>query len=177
MNIPQFRADVNERLSVLRQKYQDGFVFLLSLHNSEHNSTAGVVSQVSVDNAAPLLVKRTHRELTPDEVVAFLESEGRQAEARRQADINAARRQFLHMIGANQVQGPEFYSAPEVAKLVADAVKAQVKPGEPAKPEPEKPIQALDSKSALDRSADIAQSIAKEAQPAKPDVKYDIKKN
>lgn len=57
--------------ATLAPQFPDGFCMVMSIANRERNSTAGRAVEVTVKQAAKLIVEKTHRLATPDEIEVF----------------------------------------------------------------------------------------------------------
>jgi hypothetical protein len=90
MNIKAFRIDVQKTLLELQRDHHSGYCYITSLHDSQRQQIAGVVTEVSLQNAARHLCERSAQLSTPEEIQAY---QARCAENRQQ--IVAAGRRHL----------------------------------------------------------------------------------
>jgi hypothetical protein len=72
MDIPAYRAKIRKQHAELQAAYQTGFLHVVSLKNVTHSTTAGRVVQVSILDAAKLIVDATHRPATAEEIQGFM---------------------------------------------------------------------------------------------------------
>jgi hypothetical protein len=75
MNVRVYWAQHAVELAKLQEAHPVGCVFLTSLDDSEHNTTAGTVAEVRNYEAAGFLVKKSHRISTASEIAAHRETE------------------------------------------------------------------------------------------------------
>jgi hypothetical protein len=90
MNLKAFRRDVNRKLEELQRDHPSGYVYLTSLHDSQRQQIAGVVTEVSLPNAARHLCERSAELSTPQEIEGY-----RQKCEETRATISAASKRHL----------------------------------------------------------------------------------
>src|SRR4051812_12289705 len=70
-SIAQFAQAAAKIRGELDEQFPDGFLYVTSLDNFAKLTTPGTVTQVSNDSAARLIVDKTHKVSTPDEIAGF----------------------------------------------------------------------------------------------------------
>lgn len=97
MDVKQFWQDVVKKMQEISPDHSDGVIYLVSRHNREKNTTAGMICTARVEHAAECLVNNTHDLATPEQIRAFKE---RQEGAKKQilnAEISK-RQQFVMVV-------------------------------------------------------------------------------
>jgi hypothetical protein len=94
--------EVSEQRKKLEQQFPQGFCYIVSLDNLGKGTTAGSVSQVSVQLAAKFLVDATHELLDADDVLAHEAAEAERRKGIAKDDGAAIKRRVRSMLGDNR---------------------------------------------------------------------------
>ncbi len=73
MDVRQYWQDVVQKMREIGPDHPDGIVYLISRHNREKNTTAGMVCTASIEHAAECLVNNTHDLAAPEQIRAHKE--------------------------------------------------------------------------------------------------------
>lgn len=120
--------DIKEKLQELTKQYPQGCLLMVSLRNTDKNTTAGQFTEVSLAKAAEHLVDGTYRMTTEDEQKAYVKSQDETREALRVANVESARRHFGAIM--NIPMDIPVAVAPVVAPVPAPVRPPVVKPSE-----------------------------------------------
>lgn len=75
MNSQQYYSDLHAKTNALAVTHADGCLLVVSVANLLRGTTPGNICEVTVDNAARLLLDGTHREATAEEIRAYQEAQ------------------------------------------------------------------------------------------------------
>jgi hypothetical protein len=93
MNRTDYFSAIKQQLTALTSQFSDGACLVVSIAIPGRRGTAGNICEVTLDNAARLLVEGTHRLASTEESHAFREEQ--QLKGAPNGDpLEAARRQF-----------------------------------------------------------------------------------
>jgi hypothetical protein len=102
MDTQMYYATLRAQRETLAKAHPSGYLLVVSLDDPQRNVTPGAVCEVSVGDAARLLIDRTHRVATPDEVNAYQNRQGVEQSRIRRDDLDRVREQFKHIMGATR---------------------------------------------------------------------------
>lgn len=98
MTSQQYYSDLRAKTNALAAQYPDGCLLVVSVANLLRGTTPGNICEVTVDNAARLILEGTHREATAEEIRAY--EEGQEFRRAPVSDpLETARRQFGLLTG------------------------------------------------------------------------------
>jgi hypothetical protein len=90
MDVKQHNQDIADAVRELSPRYPDDTVIVMSLTNRDRNSTAGRVVEVNVKQAAKLVVEKTHRLATAEEIEAFKSRNDNEKKRIEQSELKRA---------------------------------------------------------------------------------------
>ena len=94
MDTQMYYAALREQRETLAKVNPSGYLLVISLDDPQRNVTPGAVCEVSTADAARLLLDRTHRVCTPDEVQAYRDRQGATRARTQRDDLDRVREQF-----------------------------------------------------------------------------------
>jgi hypothetical protein len=97
MTSEEYYSDLRAKTVTLAARHPDGCLLVVSLDNRFKNSTAGNTCEVTTESAARLILDRTHREATAEEILAYQEAQ--EFKRAPSTELEAFRRQFGLMTG------------------------------------------------------------------------------
>lgn len=75
MTSQQYYSDLRAKTNALAAQHADGCLLVVSVANRLRGTTPGNICEVTVDNAARLILDGTHREATAEEIRAYQEAQ------------------------------------------------------------------------------------------------------
>jgi len=100
-DLQKYYQDMREKRAELTKDNDSGFCLVISLYNRDKGSTAGSVCEVSIKDAARVIVDGTHRVATAEEAEAFKQSQESNRAAIAKAELDRARKQFSQLMGVD----------------------------------------------------------------------------
>jgi hypothetical protein len=102
MNTETYYAALRQQRETLAPQHPSGFCLVMSLDNSQKNSTPGNLCEVTVADAARLLMDGTHRVATADEFNAYKKQQGVERARIRKNDLDRTRETFESVMGVKR---------------------------------------------------------------------------
>jgi hypothetical protein len=102
MDSRKYFSEVSLQRKALEQQFPQGFCYIVSIHNLDKGTTAGSISQVSVQLAAKALVDSTHELMEADDVLAYQTAETQRRMAIAQQDGASIKRRVKSLFGDNR---------------------------------------------------------------------------
>lgn len=99
MDVRQYWQDVAIKIQEISPKFPEGVVYLVSRHNREKNTTAGMICTATVDHAAECLVNNTHDLATPEQISAYKAAQERAKQGIMQAEVGKKQQYFVVVNG------------------------------------------------------------------------------
>lgn len=102
MDTQMYYAALREQRETMAKANPSGYLLVISLDDPQRNVTPGAVCEVSTADAARLLLERTHRVCTPDEVQAYRDRQGAERARIRKDDLDRTREMFESVMGVKR---------------------------------------------------------------------------
>jgi hypothetical protein len=102
MDFKRYYTEVSEQRKKLETSFPQGWCYIVSVDNLGKGTTAGSVSQVSVQLAARFLVDSTHELMDADDVLAHEAAEAERRKAIAQQDGVSIKRRVKSLFGDNR---------------------------------------------------------------------------
>lgn len=90
-DLQTYYQDIRAKRAELTKDFIDGWCMVMSVYNREKNSTAGTLTQVSVERAAQVITDGTHRLASDAEIATYTKAQEEQRAVIAAAELTRAR--------------------------------------------------------------------------------------